>query len=414
MSTKRFIHGIALLLAVGGLGFVSFSLAAPVKARPTSPQVLQTIVPDRITGARTAYGTVQFVDPQADVTKAEFHVIDGKFNPFEVSYSPNRRQLSRGTDGDATTVAFPLDCSMADQRVTLKLELVDRQGNRSRPTPISFTCGSPLRGNFDEEQAQTRPVNHRVTMNLFVLDEGVNSLSDGAGFPSADAAIGQPRERLQAAVREQIVPAITRIWDQCGVGFRLGTFKIVRPGQIALSQGSLAEELFVQRDHLPEIALANDPLRVMSEAHDRIDELLEPQKSTLGANELTVFASSARLVAQPDDEQQFGGLTTVMGRVSFVRWDAVLPETNSPGPIMLPKRVVTAMAHEFGHNFGLGHVSEPSDRRNLMFADPDGRAVHVPPQPPVALKASQCDKTIDHIRNSGLGQADEQSPDGGP
>jgi len=402
MSMKRFVHGVALLLVVGGLGFVSFSLAAPVKARLTRPQVLQTIVPDRITGSQTAYGTVQFVDPQADVTKAEFHVIDGKFNPFDVSYNPNRRQLSRGTDGDATTVTFPLDCSMADQRVTLKLELVDRQGNRSRPIPISFICGSPPRGNFAGEQAQTRPVDHRVTMNLFVLDDGVNSLSGGASFPTANAAIGQPRDKLQSAVREQIVPAITGIWDQCGVGFRLGTFKIARPGQIALSQGSLAEQLFVQRDYLPEIALANDPLRVMSEAHDRLDELLEPQNSTLGADELTVFASSARLVARPGDEQQFGGLTTVTGRVSFVRWDAVLPETNSPDAIMLPKRAITAMAHEFGHNFGLGHVSEPSDRLNLMFADPDGRAVHVPPQPPVALTTSQCKRAIDHIRDSEL------------
>ncbi len=402
MPIKRFIVGIALLLVVGGPGVISLSSAAPAGTRPTSPQVLQTIVPDPIKASQTAYGTVRFADPQADVTKAEFHVIDGKFNPFQVPYHPNRSQLSRGTDGEATALAFPLDCSMAEQRVTLKLELVDRQGNRSRPTPISFTCGSPSRGNFDGEQAKTRPVDHRVTMNLFVLDDGINALADGAVFPTADAAIGQPRDKLQRAVREQIVPAITGIWDQCGVGFRLGTFKIVRPDRIAISQGSLDERLFVHGDYLPEIALANDPLQVLSDAHDRLDERLEPHNSTLRTNELTVFASSARLVARPGDEQQFGGLTTVAGRVSFVRWDAVLAETNSPEAIMLPQRAITAMAHEFGHNFGLGHVSEPADRSNLMFADPDGRAVHVPPQPPVALTTSQCERTIEHLRDSAL------------
>ena len=400
MRIHRRDIGLGLLLIASALGLLAPLPANSGMAASSQPEIRDVVLPASLPADGTARGAVLFHDPQGDVVEAVFHVIDGKFNVFRERVVQDRVKL---TDRDAQptdSVVFQVNCGFAEQQVMLKLELIDRQGHRSQPELISFTCGTPREANFDAELAAERPTDRVLTMNLFVLDDGVNALSDGAVFEATDAPLAQPRPELIDAVTSQIIPAVSGIWDQCGVTFRLGTFAIVRPENVPLPETNLDDALFVRGDGLPQIALSRRPLQALSQALAQLSGPLPISQRDLVSQQLTVFASSARLVASPGDRAQFGGVTYLKGRVSLIRWDSIF--VDETGSIVLPKRPITAIAHEFGHNFGLGHVSEPSDRGNLMFADPDGRAVAVPPQPPVGLTPDQCERSRAHIDETGL------------
>ncbi len=72
--------------------------------------MLQTIGPSDIPASETAYGTVRFQDPQADVSHAGIRVIDGQCNPFQERWEAIRVELTRPRDVPTGMVTFPLDC----------------------------------------------------------------------------------------------------------------------------------------------------------------------------------------------------------------------------------------------------------------------------------------------------------------
>jgi DNA-binding beta-propeller fold protein YncE len=352
------------------------------------PTILAIELPQKIAlNSHPIPGTVHFQDPDGDLRAARFRVIDGKYDPFTIELDLVPGQ----TEGSFN---FTVSCTIS-QRVTLKLVLVDRAGNRSEPEGFSFTCGTPPQGNYDKEQQTVRPTEHTLGINIFILDDGVTTLAEGAVYPSAEAAVGRPREEVGRAIEGQVVPAVTGIWDQCSVGYKLQNLVVVRPQSLKLGEHSLDELLFVRAGELAEIALSDPsrrrPLALLEEALEPLGEALELQGSNLDPRALNVFITGARLVLRPGDELHFGGVTTLGGRVSLVRWDSIWVIDKTTGEIFPPKRPITAIAHEFGHNFGLRHLSLEDDPLNLMLSVP-GQPTAVPPQPTVNLLDWQCEQ----------------------
>lgn len=358
----------------------------PLQGQP--PAVLEIKLPERIeVNGLAVPGLVRFRDPDGDLKEARFHVVDGKYDPFTL----NLLGFWGRQEGN---FSFTVRCEIA-QQVTLLVELIDHWGHRSAPQGFSFTCGQPPQGNYDWEQATVRPTRYTLAVNILILDDGITALSEGARFPDGTAAVGAPDPMVQKAFEHFIIPAITGIWDQCGVGFELETLTVVRPGRIDLKGRTLEELLFVRERPMAEIAIADPdrlrPLQVLEEALDPLTDALAAQGASLNRQALTVFVTGARIVLQPGDERHFGGVTTLGGRISLVRWDALWVLNPATGEIFTPKRPITAFAHEFGHNFGLEHVAPEEDPLNLMLSVP-GQPTAVPPQPTVRLLPWQCEQ----------------------
>ncbi len=369
-----------------------FSFPQVTSAADAAPAVLAVELPQQIApNGLSVPGMVRFRDPNGDLKEARFRVIDGKYDPFTVKLDD---QLGK-SEG---SFSFSVSCTIS-QQITLKLVLLDQTGNRSEPRAVSFTCGDPPQGNYDEEQAVVRPTEYTLGVNLFLLQDGATALVEGAIFSSEGALLGRPRAELQKAIERQIIPAVTGIWDQCGVAYRLQNVAVVPPEKIQLSGGNLDRLLFVREREFPEIAISDPtrqrPLDLLTEALGPLERELEAQGGRLDPRALSVFITGARLVLQPGDERNFGGVTTISGRVSLVRWDDIFVVNDETSEILPPKRLITAIAHEFGHNFGLQHTDQQGipevaqDPLNLMLSNIQ-QPTAVPPQPTVNLLTSQC------------------------
>ncbi|GEM_PF-1037166 len=369
------------------------------------PEVLDVVLPRQIEpNGLPIPGTVRFRDPDGDALRARFRVIDGKYDPFVAPIDAPRGRTGTGTEtGTEGSIPFTVTCEIA-QQVTLLVVVEDAQGLRSDPEGITFTCGVPPRGNYNREQDAVRPVGRTLGVNVFVLADGVTTLADGSSRGSG-AAVGEPSPAVARAMRQQVIPAVTGIWDQCGVEFELLNLWVVDPRALRLAGGSLDELLFVREGELPEVALADPnrrrPLAVLHEAVSALRRELAARGGELPAESLTVFVSGARIVMRPGDKRHFGGVTTIGGRVSLVRWDAIWVIDETTGAIFPPKRPITAFAHEFGHNFGLEHLSLEDDPLNLMLSVPQ-QPTAVPPEPTVNLLPEQCAEALPAIRELDL------------
>lgn len=368
-----------------------FSFPQP-EATTTPPEILAVEIPAHIdVKGSPVEGLVRFHDADGDLKEARFRVIDGKYDPFTIQLG----ELSGQTEGSFT---FSVTCIIS-QQLTLKLVLMDQAGNRSAPKGFSFTCGEPPQGNYDQEQATVRPTKYTLGVNVFILADGVTGLAEGARFEDGNTPVGQPRAEVHLAIERQIIPAVIGIWDQCGVDFQLQVLAVVRPERLPLRDRNLDQLLFVRERELPEIAIADPshepPIELLTEALGPIGLALQAQGSRLDPQALSVFITGARLVLQPGDERNFGGVTTIKGQVSLVRWDDILVVNKETGEIFPPKRPITAIAHEFGHNFGLLHPEQQGipqvaqDPMNLMLSSPQ-QPTAVPPQPTVNLLPIQC------------------------
>ncbi len=363
------------------------------------PEVLDVVLPRQIEpNGLPIPGTVRFRDPDGDALRARFRVIDGKYDPFTVSLGDLRGR----TEG---IFGFTVTCEIA-QQITLIVVIEDAAGRRSEPEGITFTCGTPPRGNYNREQDAVRPVGRVLGVNFFLLADGVTGLAEGANL-AAGAVLGEPSPDVQRAMRQQILPAITGIWDQCGVEFELLNLWVVDPQTVRLAGGTLDELLFVRvrGGELPEIAIGDPnrrrPLTLLQEALVPLSREIAARGGRLPTESLTVFVSGARIVMRPGDKRHFGGVTTIGGRVSLVRWDAIWVLDEETGAVFPPKRPITAFAHEFGHNFGLEHLTLDDDPLNLMLSVP-GQPTAVPPEPTVNLLPEQCAEALPTIEELDL------------
>jgi DNA-binding beta-propeller fold protein YncE len=377
--------------------------AVEEEAEPAAPVVLDVQVPDvaPVDGSLIE-AQVQFEDINGDLTEARFHVIDGKFDPFRVDLT----QFSGQTSGEFT---FNYSCPIA-QEITLKLLLVDSFGNASEPQAVVVNCGDPLSGNYDAEQAIPRATDTTLGINIVILADGVNTMAEGAIF-SGDSIITSPREEVRLAFENHVVPAVNGIWDQCGIDFELNSISVVDPRNVQISGGNLDQQLISRGSELAEIALNEPgrrrPLELLTESLEPLSAAASATNIDFDSTLLTAYIAGARLVQKLGEERHFGGVTTLNGKVSLVRWDSLFFTDSATGAILPAKRPTTAIAHEFGHNFGLIHNNDSddpavnSDSLNLMFSNSD-QPTAVPPQPTVNLVQPQCEIAASTIDQLGL------------
>jgi len=358
------------------------------------PLVLNVSLPDQNqVGEAVQQATVNFTDVNGDLARGELRVIDGKSDPLFLDLS----DMAGIEEGD---FKFDYNCPIPQQLV-LKLTLIDELNHRSEPRRVDIFCGEPLIGNFNDELENVDSTNTTLRFNLLILDDDITELSEGSVFTDESTAVGIASDGLRLAVENQIVPAITGIWDQCGVKFELAEMAVVRPEFVSLTESTLDAELFFRDGPLPEIALSEPartrPLQLLEDSLSQIHVDAEDIGINIDTDLLTVFISGARIVSRAGDDVHFGGVTTLNGKVSLIRWDSVFITDSENGELILPTRIITAIAHEFGHNFGLIHSNDEdiesiaNDPLNLMLSVPE-RPTAVPPQPTANLVEAQCEQ----------------------
>jgi hypothetical protein len=230
-------------------------------------------------------------------------------------------------------------------------------------------------------------VSQQIPLNVFILDDGENALSEGATFPDG-ALLGEPRPEVLQALQTKVLPKLTGIWDQCGLGFELIDAWVVRPDRLEVSRGSLAETLFTREETglvIHHGRTAGDLLRQAAFTLWQAAQAQEPRS----AQAFNVIIVGARILTMRE-----GRLVDVEGfsesawpNYSLVRWGTVLDGVT-------PKQMIATLAHELGHNLGLGHPGEDglgdtqSDPLNLMWGS------GVSPQPRAHLLRSQCELAV--------------------
>jgi len=351
-------------------------LVAVESAAAAPPTISAVTFPEALPLNALASGQISYYDPDLDVTYARFAVADGRYAHLLISAPPMTSPQGQ--------MNFTLKCTAYAQQVTLAVTLLDAQGERSPPFKLTFRCGRPPIYNFDAEQARILPIDKFIGLNVFILDDGETSLAEGATFADGEL-LGEPRSAVKRALQLEILPKLAGIWDQCGLGFELVGAWVVEPERIRVAGGkSLAEALFARQDGglvIRHGRAAGDLLRQATFTLWQAAQAQEPR----AAQAFNVIIIGARILAMWE-----GRLTDIEGfseggwpNYALVRWGAVLEG-------VIPKQMIATLAHELGHNLGLGHPGEDglndtrSDPLNLM------RGSGVSPQPRARLLASQC------------------------
>ena len=100
-----------------------------------APRILRVVFPKRIAVGEERNGLVKFEDPEGDIAKAEFEILEGDPATIEVkpalSFDPGVRGRTRGS------FRFTVVVHKA-QTVTLRLTLLDATGLRSEPYEFTF------------------------------------------------------------------------------------------------------------------------------------------------------------------------------------------------------------------------------------------------------------------------------------
>jgi len=140
-------------------------------------------------------------------------------------------------------------------------------------------------------------------------------------FPNERAVLGEPIPLLKTVFERQIIPALTGIYDQCGIRFALGTVKAVRPNQLRLRSGQTLAQAFAtvsgERVFLTEAMGA----RLLREAVEALTQELAQQGIVMGKEDRNMFLLGLR---QREGDQIYSGFGWVSGFANLIRWRAFL------------------------------------------------------------------------------------------
>ncbi len=358
------------------LASIPFVFIFNVWAAP--PTISDLSFPANVEINATAMGQLRYQDPDQDVLYARFDVLDGRYYRMNV---PVRAGAT--AQGE---MSFALRCTEYDQQITLAVTLFDAAGERSESVPFSFTCGQPPLYNFDEEQQRVLPIGQQIALNVFILDDGETALAEGASIPEG-SLLGQPRPNVLTMIQAYVLPKLSGIWDQCGVGFSLAGVWVVQPERVSVSGGTLAEKLFLQDERGLMIYHGREAGNLLRQATFALWQAAQ-EKEPRAAQAFNVLVVGARILTLWEGELRDIEGFSESGWPNYViiRWGALFQG-------ITPKQMISTLAHELGHNLGLAHPGEDgladtiSDPMNLM------KGSGVTPQPRAHLRASQCQRT---------------------
>jgi hypothetical protein len=350
---------------IAACGAVAVSWGAP-------PEIASIHFPANLPLNTTASGQILYRDPDRDVISARFDVVDGRYYRIQTEVH------------DPDGMSFSLACTSYPQQITLAVTLLDVAGERSEPKRLTFTCGQPPLYDFDSQQRIVLPVRQSIPLNFFLVDDGQTALTEGAML-SRDGQLAQPQGDVMRAITQEVLPKLTGIWDQCGVGFELSGAWVVNPARVQLAGGvDLATQLFQKEG--PDLVIQHGAAsgNVLRQAALMLQQAARAEQPR-AAQAFNVFIVGARILTLWERQ-----LTDIEGfsesgwpNYAIVRWGAILEG-------VAPKQMISTLAHELGHNLGLGHPGEDglaetsSDEFNLM------KGSGVTPQPRAHLMASQC------------------------
>jgi len=365
-----------------GLIIIALVLSA-FQGGAVAPAVTNIDFPSIVANNTSAHGKITFRGFSSEIAKAEFYVADGRYEPKTIPVDNARATQDQ--------LSFELPCTSYAQKITLSVRLVDEAGLRNPPREFSFTCGEPPRYNFESVLAQERPIENRVPLNVFILDDGANTLSDGASFGEA-SMLGMPREAVVQSLLSDIKPALSGVWDQCGLGFEVNGAWVVQPEDIQVSGRPLSEQIYAQgEDGNRVIRYSEQTGELMRQATMQLWKSAQAQTSDAfqGYNVILVGSSiEARWQGDWSAIEGFSGGT--WPKFAVARWGALLDG-------VLPEQMLATLAHELGHNFSLEHPEHSpvsaiqSDDNNLM------KGSGVAPEPRANLLSGQCERARESI-----------------
>ncbi|MFB6285646.1 MAG: hypothetical protein ABEK03_03600 [Candidatus Bipolaricaulia bacterium] len=365
-----------------GLIFIGLALVA-FQGGAATPMVTNIDFPATVPNSSSAQGEITFRGFSSEIAKAEFYVADGRYEPKTVSVDD-----AHASDDQ---LSFQLPCTSFAQQITLSVRLVDETGLRNPPRKFSFTCGEPPRYNFRSVLEQQLPIDKDVPLNVFILDDGANTLSNGASFGEA-SMLGMPRQEVLQALHNDIKPALSGIWDQCGLGFEMNGAWVVQPEDIQISGRPLSEQIYAQgEDGNRVIRYSGQVDTLMRQATMQLWEAAQGQtdEAFRGYN-VILMGSTIKAKWQGDWRPIEGFSGGTWPKFAVARWGALVDGE-------LPEQMLATLAHELGHNFSLQHPEHSpvsaiqSDVNNLM------KGSGVAPEPRANLLSGQCERARESI-----------------
>lgn len=378
-----FTCGLLVVVLMLGSSWMAYSA--------TRPQILSVRFPPSVAPLSNGQGSVQFKSPTG-VEKIQLDVVDGRYY----------RQIFKVVDGgEQGTLQFALPCTLYAQSVTLRLTLWDKKGSVSEPQSLTFNCGQPPHYNFSRVLAESMPIGEWLRLNVVILDDGVTTLTDGA-IPTLKPAWSKPSARMREILQRDILPALGGIWDQCGLGFELGDVRIAHAEQLDTGGASLAQRL-LSSDQAGNTAILHSRAAGMAlrNARQAWEQELAREGTALSGRDLVVFVTGARILTLSGSQQlDIEGFSESGGySYTLVRWGAVYDQGAS---ILLPRQMVSTLAHELGHLLGLDHpdndaiMSRAVNEYNLM------KGSGVTPEPRAQLLPDQCNtasNTVQYLKS---------------